>query len=318
MIERPEVITLGESMGLFFAPHGLPLVSGPAFHLSFGGAETNVAIGLARLGHDALWVGRLGDDEVGHYIERELRGERVRTCGLVGPTHTGLMVRGRRGFGRTSVQYARSGSAGSHLSAADLPLDEIATAKIVHITGITSALGDGPHGALVAAARAARAAGVIVTLDLNYRATLWDAETARPKLRELTELADVVLATADEAQVLLGETDAEGTDDAGWARLIADLGPTQVIVKRGAEGALALLDGELFTQNVTVVEERDAVGAGDAYAAGYLHGILAGFAPQQRLDFAGLVAAHSVTVSGDWEGLPRLDELDLEGPDILR
>lgn len=313
----PDLVTMGESMGLFFAPLGMPLVSGPAFHLSFGGAESNVAIGLARLGHDALWVGRLGDDEIGRYIERELRAEGVRTRGLTGPTHTGMMVRAQRGFGRSSVQYARLGSAGAQLAVDDLPLDEIRAARILHLTGITAALGEGPHQALVAAAHAAHDAGVLVSLDLNYRATLWSAEEAGPALRELTELSHLVFATADEAQVLLGDAH-DGGDDAAYARRIAALGPAEVVVKRGADGALSLVDGEVFEQNVTAVVERDPVGAGDAFAAGYLHGVLVDSAPQDRLDFAGRVAAHSVTLPGDWEGLPRLADLDVGGPDILR
>lgn len=317
----PEVVTMGESMGLFFAPLGLPLVAGPAFHLSFGGAESNVAIGLARLGHEAMWVGRLGDDEIGRYIERELRGEGVRTRALTGPTHTGLMVRSQRGFDRTSVQYARTGSAGSQLSADDLPLPEIRSARIVHLTGITAALGPEPHRALLAAARTARDAGVTVSLDLNYRSTLWGAEDAGPALRELVELSDIVLATADEAQVLLGDhhsaADRHATDT-GYAERIAALGPSEVIVKRGAAGAFSRVDGTVFEQNITRVSERDPVGAGDAFAAGYLHGVLVASPPQVRLDFAGRVAAHSVTVSGDWEGLPRLSDLAVGGPDILR
>ncbi|WP_217136290.1 sugar kinase [Leucobacter chinensis] len=313
---HPEVVTIGESMGLFFPPSGRPISSRPPFHLSFGGAESNVAIGLARLGHRVTWVGRLGDDELGEFINRELTAEGVTTPSLFGPSHTGIMVRGPKGLGRTAVQYARSGSAGASLTPADLPVADIVSARVLHLTGITAALGPGPLETVLAAAAVARQAGVTVTLDLNYRASLWSEDVATPVLRKLTASADVVFATTDEAAVLLGHPVTD-IDDVAVAREVAALGPSQVIIKRGAEGAIAL-NGTVYTQHLTEVTECDPVGAGDAFAAGYIHGLLTSLGPQECLDFAGLVAAHSVTVVGDWEGLPTLDELGAEHRDILR
>lgn len=310
-----EVVAIGETMGLFFPPARMPVASRPPFHLSFGGAETNVAIGVARLGHSAAWVGRLGEDEVGAFIDRELSAESVSTPGLFGPGHTGLMVRAAKGFGRTAVQYSRAGSAGSRLTVADIPDDTVASARVLHLTGITAALGDGPLEAILHAARIARDAGATVSLDLNYRAALWPASTAGPVLRELASLSDVVFATADEAAVLLGRSDS---GDAELAARIGELGPREIVLKRGSGGALALTPLGVFAQHLTRVVEHDPVGAGDAFAAGYIHGILVDSDPQQRLDFAGRVAAHSVTVVGDWEGLPRLSDLSNDSRDILR
>lgn len=321
----PEAVTVGETMGLFFPSAKMPLASRPPFHLSFGGAETNFAIGLSRLGHRATWIGRLGGDEVGRFIDHELRAEGVSTLGLFGPEHTGLMVRSPKGFGRTAVQYSRTGSAGSRLTRADVPTAVIASARVLHLTGITAALGDGPLDAILHAARCAQAAGTTVSLDLNYRASLWPAAVARPVLSELTSLADVVFATADEADVLLGESStasaplaSDDASDAALAARIRDLGPTEVVLKRGSEGALALTPQGTYLQHLTRVVENDPVGAGDAFAAGYVHGLLNGSAPQERLDFAGRVAAHAVTVVGDWEGLPRLADLTNDVRDILR
>lgn len=313
-----EVLTIGESMGLFFPPAMMPLSSRPPFHLSFGGAESNVAIGLARLGHTVRWLGRLGDDEVGRFIDHELRAEGVQTPGLFGPGHTGLMVRTPMGFGRTSVQYSRSGSAGSQLTAADIDTAAVQSAGMLHLTGITAALGAEPFHALLVAAQSAREAGVTVSLDLNYRSSLWSRAEAQPALRELVQLASVVFATADEAAVLLGAETASQHSDHKLAQDIAALGPSEVILKRGASGAISLTAEGEFVQQLTEVDERDPVGAGDAFAAGYLHGMLSNMSAQERLDFAGCVAAHSVTVVGDWEGLPRLDDLSQDGRDIVR
>ncbi|MGO3147008.1 MAG: sugar kinase [Leucobacter sp.] len=322
----PDVITIGETMGLFFPPTDMPLASRPPFHLSFGGAETNVAIGLARLGHSVGWIGRLGDDEVGRFIDNALRAEAVCTPGLFGPGHTGIMVRTPRGFGRTAVQYSRSGSAGSGLSPDDIANSDIESTRVLHLTGITAALGDGPLNTILLAARTARASGVTVSLDLNYRSSLWSPVDAQPVLAELTSLAEVVFATADEADVLLGSDPADSnsartdsaTHDAHIASRIADLGPREVILKRGSAGALSFTSEGTYVQRLTAVVERDPVGAGDAFAAGYIHGILTNLDPQARLDFAGRVAAHSVTVVGDWEGLPRPSDLTDESRDILR
>ena len=318
-------VTLGETMGLFSAQASLLLESHPQFHLSVGGAETNVAIGLTRLGHATTWVGRLGNDSVGEFIERELQAEGVRTLGLSGPGHTGLMVRSQQGFDRLRVQYARANSAGSRLSPADIPVDEIRAARLLHLTGITAALGQEPRDAMRLAVESAESAGVPISLDLNYRAGLWDTDDARRVLLEFTAQADIVFATTAEARILLGsEGDAAAahTDDVArdleLARGIRALGPREVVVKRGADGAVSVAETGEFDQNVTHVVERDPVGAGDAFAAGYLSGVLHATDPQERLDFAGRVAAHSVTIIGDWEGLPRATDLAPRTADILR
>ena len=277
----PEVVTVGETMGLFFPSAKMPLASRPPFHLSFGGAETNFAIGLSRLGNTTTWVGRLGSDEVGRFIDHELRAEGVSTLRLFGPEHTGLMVRSPKGFGRTAVQYSRTGSAGSQLTRSDVPAAVIDSARVLHLTGITAALGDGPLDAILHAARTAKASGTTVSLDLNYRASLWSPAAARPVLSELTSLADVVFATTDEAEVLLGEAStAAGSftndehSDAALAAQIRALGPTEVVLKRGSDGALALTPDGTYLQCLTRVVENDPVGAGDAFAAGYVHGLL--------------------------------------------
>ena len=124
-----EVVTVGESMGLFHAPAGIPIESHPVFRVSFGGAESNVAIGLARLGRSVEWIGRLGDDDLGRLIARELRAERVSVQDRIGDGPTGIMVRTRRGHARAFVQYARNGSAGAALGPDDLDLETIRRAR---------------------------------------------------------------------------------------------------------------------------------------------------------------------------------------------
>lgn len=317
-----EVVTLGEAMGLFYSPVGQPISIHPLFRVSFGGAESNVAIGLSRLGTRVEWIGRLGDDDLGRLIERDLRAEGVTVSPRTGPGATGLMVRTRGGHGQSFIHYSRTGSAGSALAPKDLDLDAIANAKLLHVTGITLALGPEPRAAVFAAVRVAKAAGVEVSFDINHRTKLWSTEEARESLGALLADADVVLATDSEARVVLGEG-AGPTEGAnrlgGLAERLAAAGPREVVIKQGEKGSVLLDRGTLYRQRVVDAEAVDSVGAGDAFAAGYIHARLSGASAQDRLDFAGSVAAHAVTVQGDWEGLPRMSELDAsEQEDILR
>ncbi|GAA1777223.1 sugar kinase [Leucobacter iarius] len=316
--EAAEVVTIGESMGLFFAPDGRVVESRPHFEVSFGGAESNVAIGLARLGRRVEWIGRLGDDELGHFIARELRGEHVTVADRFGGGPTGIMVRTRRGHGRAFVQYARTGSAGSTLAPADLDLEAIRNARLLHVSGITAALGEAPRAAVELAVRTARAAGVLVSFDVNHRQALWQRDDARTALAGLIAGSDIVFATDAEARLVLGVSDPTRTDE-DLAHGLAAMGVSEVVVKRGSEGSLSLVGGSRYDQHLLPAAERDAVGAGDAFAAGYIDALLSGHDPQQRLDFAGTVAAHAVTVIGDWEGLPRAGDLAHHSQaDILR
>lgn len=322
MSPKPEVVTLGEAMGLFYSPVGQPISIHPLFRVSFGGAESNVAIGLSRLGTRVEWIGRLGDDDVGRLIERDLRAEGVMVNPRTGPGATGLMVRTRGGHGQSFIHYSRTGSAGSALAPEDLDFDAISSAKLLHVTGITLALGSAPRAAVFAAVRAAKTAGVEVSFDINHRTKLWSTAEARESLGSVLADADVVLATDSEAKVVLGDGvgPTEGCEQLGdLAGRLAASGPREVVIKQGEKGSVLLDRGTLYRQNVVGAEAVDSVGAGDAFAAGYIHARLNSVSAQDRLDFAGSVAAHAVTVQGDWEGLPRIDELDAsEQEDILR
>jgi len=304
-------------MGLFHAPAGIPIESHPDFRVSFGGAESNVAIGLARLGRSVEWIGRLGDDDLGRLIARELRAERVSVQDRIGGGSTGIMVRTRRGHARAFVQYARNGSAGAALSPEDLDLEAIRSARLLHLTGITPALGAHPREAVDLAIETAREAGVLVSFDINHREALWDSGDAHEVLAGIAARSDVLFATDAEGRLVLGVAEEELTT-AEIAAGLAGLGAPEVIVKMGKRGSLSLVHGARFDQRISAADEVDPVGAGDAFAAGYIHALLADDAPQRRIDFAGEVAAHAVTIAGDWEGLPRTPDLNHSGADILR
>lgn len=297
-----DLVTLGETMGLVAAEGVGTLEYARDFRFGIGGAESNVAIGVARLGGSATWLGRVGSDATGDLIERRLRAEGVDTIAIRDRAFTGLMVRHRRTAGLVHVDYHRAGSAGSRLAPADVPVDLLSGARILHVTGITPALSDTARATVFHAVETARAAGVTVSVDINYRAKLWSRYEAAPVLRDLVSRADVVFAGPDEAALVLGEGEkpADG---------LAALGPTEVVIKDGARGCHGLIAGERYAVDALTVTVVDPVGAGDAFVAGYLAERLAGLAPAERLATAVAVGAFAVTVPGDCEGLPSRADL---------
>jgi 2-dehydro-3-deoxygluconokinase len=294
------VVTLGESLGLLVASRIGRLELVPSMDLGFGGAESNVAIGLARLGVPVTWMGRLGDDALGRLIERQLRAEGVRPSVTRDPSApTALMLKERPTTGASAISYYRAGSAGSRLEPADLDLDRIRAARVLHLTGITAAISESARHALDAAIDAAHQANAIVSFDVNHRSRLWSVEQAVPVYRSLAERADLVFAGEDEAELLTGERDATAQADA-----ITAMGPTQVVVKRGERGAVGFDDGERAEVSAFAVQAVDTVGAGDAFVAGYLAELIAGEPLQERLRTAAACGAIACTAPGDWEAAP--------------
>ncbi|MDT7640430.1 MAG: 2-dehydro-3-deoxygluconokinase [Pseudonocardiales bacterium] len=302
------LVTLGEVMASMSATRIGPLHTARQFDMSAAGSEANVAIGVVRLGHRATWLSRLGDDELGQLVRTTLRGQGVRVCAATDPAApTGLMIKERRTGDVGRVVYYRAGSAASRLSPADIDPALIERARILHVTGITPALSKSAAEAVECAVTVARAAGVPVSLDVNYRSRLWDLSTAQARLRELVPRVDVIFASVDELPVL-------GAHDADPVRAAEQLlagGPHTVVVTDGANVACSVGKGEVVRQPAFPVRVVDPVGAGDAFVAGYLAGLLDGFDEPARMRQAAAAAAICVSAEGDWEGLPSTAELGL-------
>lgn len=301
-----DVLTLGETMAAFRV--GGPLRLGGTAQLSVAGAESTVAIGLARLGHRVAWVGVTGADEPGELVRRTLRAEGVDlTWARIDPDRpTGLILFESRVAGINRVTYHRTGSAGSGLASSDVT-GAFSTAapppRLVHITGITCALGAGPGRAVRTAADLARAAGARVCLDVNHRRRLWSVADAAAALRPLLPSVDLVVASDDELAVLTDAADPVGA--------LRAAGVGEVVVKHGAGGATSHSDVGAVHRAARPVPVVDTVGAGDAFVAGLLSGLLDGVAAAARLDRAVTTAAFAVATRGDWEGLPSRAELAL-------
>jgi 2-dehydro-3-deoxygluconokinase len=312
------LVTFGEAMGLVTAEETGPLHFARRFGMSFGGAESNVAVGAARLGASVAWFGRLGSDAVGNLIAYRLAADGVQALVTWDDSFTGLMVKYQRAARRTHVDYHRRGSAGSRITPADIPVAVIEQAGVLHLTGITPALSETARDTALRAVAIARAAGVTVSFDVNYRSKLWDPDSAVPVLRQLVSAADIVFAGPEEAAMVL-----EGDSTAPRQTLaegLCDLGPSEAILKDGARGCCALIDGHPYDLPALPVRELDPVGAGDAFVAGYLAERLAGEPPSGRLTTAIAAGAFAVTVPGDCEGLATRAELAaaLGALDVMR
>ena len=306
----PDVVTLGETMVSLRT--GTPLRLGGALQMSMAGSESNVAIGLARLGHSVRWGGRVGADEVGTYLLRTLRAESVLvdTVAIDPDRPTGLMLAERRINDLSRVSYYRSNSAGSALSQADAAACLTQAPRLLHVTGITPALSDSAAAAVTEAVRLARAAGALVSVDVNYRSKLWGIDAARVRLTELARSADIVIASDDELALIVTDAAMLAGEAAAAAELAAS-GVRAVVIKRGAHGATVYTDGQVVQAPALSVTVCDTIGAGDAFTAGYLSGLLDGLQPAEALHRGTVTGAFAVAASGDWEGAPTRAELGL-------
>jgi 2-dehydro-3-deoxygluconokinase len=313
-----DVITYGETMGVFESDRIGPLRMGGPMRLSVAGAESTVAVGVARLGGSAHWVGVVGDDEIGRLILRVLHAEQVQTDGVIVDLNapTGLLLKERRSSRVSRVRYYRRGNAGALLAPEHVLPEHVANARILHLSGITPALSDSARAAAFRALEVATEAKRTKCIDLNYRSALWTADEARPVLLDMVKHADIVLATREEVALLSGVPMADGSEA---ARSLGRLGPRLAVVKQGAEGAVAWDDGCERVVPPRPTQVLDPMGAGDSFAAGLLADLARGRAPEEALETAAGVAAVSVACQGDWEGLPTRAEVDqLRGDDVLR
>jgi 2-dehydro-3-deoxygluconokinase len=271
---KTEVIAIGETMVLITPTVAEPLETAELFRLETGGAESNVAVHLSALGHNAAWASHLGSDPLGRRVERQLRERGVDTSLVKFSTDapTGFYFKDPG----NGVIYHRAGSAASAMTPGDLADVPFEQAVITHISGITPSLSASCSALIDSVLDRAKLSDTVVSFDVNYRAALWGIEVAAPALLALARRADIVLVGLDEAEVLWGTATPEAV-----RALLGE--PDILVIKDGDVGATEFsADGHVFVpaHKVNVVE---AVGAGDAFAAGYLSGYLNGSTPQRRL-----------------------------------
>ncbi len=302
-----DVVTLGESMIQLVPMRAGRLRHARRFERFVAGAESNTAIGLARLGHRAGWISRLGAGEFGAAVKASIRGEGVDVSQVIHDeaASTGVYFKERRRAGATYVHYYRARSAASGLRPEDLDPTYIQQATYLHLTGITPALSASCRAAVRQAVALARKAGVLVSFDPNIRQKLWPPEEARPVLLSLLAEVDLVLTGAGEAELLAGEADPEAA-----ARKLLEAGPSLVVVKQGAQGALAVSEDVAAERGALSVDVVEPIGAGDAFNAGFLAGQLRGWDLDASLRLGNVAGALAMTAPGDVEGLPTWAEAE--------
>lgn len=310
---RAQVFTFGETMGLVTSPPSTPLRHASHLELRIGGAESNTAIGMARLGHSVKWTGRVGDDELGRLIVTRLRGEDVDVSGVVvdDSAPTGLMLRGSRSPGQIEVTYYRKGSAGSRLASSDFDEESITGAQLLYLTGITPALSPNARQACLDAIETATGITTIV-FDPNFRSKLWSRDEAAPVLSDMARRADIVLCGLDELELLVSANVDNGP------RELIEAGVRELIVRNGSAEIVSFDDDGRNAFPLDRVDVVDPIGAGDGFAAGYMSGSLEGLQTGERVDRATRVAAAVVSSHGDWEGLPLRSDLHRGDDYIVR
>ena len=306
---RTDVITFGEAMLLLVADHPGPLESVQGFHKRTAGAETNVAIGLARLGLKVGWASRLGTDSMGRYLLAAMSSEGVDCSHVVcdASQKTGFQFKGQVSDGSDPpVEYHRTGSAASHMGVADIDVDWLLSARHLHATGVFAAISATTLPAARKTMDLMRAAGRSVSFDPNLRPTLWATpDKMRKEINDLATRAHWVLPGLEEGRFLTGEDSPEGV-----ARFYRQGGAQLVVVKLGSEGAF--YDGESgsgYIAGFPVATVVDTVGAGDGFAVGVISALLDGLSVPDAVKRGAWIGARAVQVLGDSEGLPTRAEL---------
>ncbi|MEU0381490.1 sugar kinase [Streptomyces cyaneofuscatus] len=341
-----DVVCLGESMVTFLPSQPGRLADVPSFGRGIGGAESNVACALAAAGHRAAWVGRVGADGFGDHLVETIGGYGVDTSAVrrdpVRPTGIYFRTATDRGAGAHEVAYYRAGSAASAMSPANVPYEEVFAGRVLHLSGITAAL-SADCLELLRDLTAPRPGRPLVSFDVNHRPHLWRGGDATVLL-ELARRCDLVFVGEDEAEEAWGIVGAEAIRAAlpepgvvvvkrgsAGATVFSGLRPgPRSSNAGGAENAPASRSGEgggaesgpasrsreggeaeVVTQVPALrVDVVAAVGAGDAFAAGFLSATLRGLPVRDRVRHGHLMAAAVLTVPGDLTEPPARDHAD--------
>jgi len=261
------------------------------------GAESTVALHLARFGVPTAWVSRLGADPFGQRIRALLERYGVDTRFVeVDPGRpTGVYFKDPSPEG-TAVYYYRAGSAASAMAPRIITDDLLDGAPLVHLTGITTALSESCRATVEELLRKASRTACPISFDVNHRPKLWRDRDAAAELLELANRADIVFVGLDEAEALW--------DTATPASVRTLLGrPREVVVKDGANGATLFLDHEELFEPAWQVDVVEPVGAGDSFAAGYLYERLAGRDGRARLRSGHRLAAAALGTTADFAEL---------------
>jgi 2-dehydro-3-deoxygluconokinase len=303
MTSRPcfDVVSIGESMIRLSTPNFERLSHARSLDIQIGGAESNLAVNLSRLGLRTSWISRLPDNGLGHLVIAELNANGVDTSGVrlapderMGTYFIELAVPPRP----NRVIYDRAGSAASRMSSSDIDFDVIASARWLHTTGITAAISTSCRLMTADVLKFAREHGLATSFDVNYRALLWSPEVAGRALAPLLDLSDTVFMAHRDAIALF----AAPEDPHHAAQSLRQRhGCKAVVLTLGEIGAVAATVGETIevSQQFKVPQIVDRIGAGDAFDAGFIAAQLWGHTIEDSLNFGNAMSALKITIPGD-------------------
>ena len=306
-----DILSFGETMAMFVAEQSGELAEVGHFHKRIAGADSNVAIGLSRLGFKVAWLSRVGGDSLGRFVVDTLTKEGL-DCSHVAIDNlhpTGFQLKSRTEDGSDPVvEYFRRGSAASHLSPQSIN-PQLLNARHLHATGIPPALSAGAREMSVELMTRMREAGRSVSFDPNLRPSLWASEQQMiTEINRLAALAHWVLPGLSEGRLLTGFE-----DPADIAAFYLDQGAEAVAIKLGPHGAYyrTHLD-QGFVAGVPVATVVDTVGAGDGFAVGMISALLENHSFADAVKRANWIGSRAVQSRGDMEGLPTRSEMLLE------
>jgi len=321
------IITFGEAMLRFSPPQFRRLEQAQSFDVTVGGAELNTAVALARLGHKVYWVSRVTDNPLGRLLVHRVLESGVNADYIIwtNEDRVGLYFLEFGAAPRaSSVLYDRKGSAMAAIRPGMVAWEKVfRDACWFHVTGITPALSVSAAEATEEALSAAHAAQVPVSIDLNYRAKLWTTQEAYRWMHKFVQLAQVLITTEEDANKVLR---VEGSDYAAVAQRLAETYPNLQVVAitlrenplvwRNSWTAIAFAHGKLYKTRTYEVEIVDRLGAGDAFAAGLIHGLLDQDV-QKGLDWGVAISALKHTIPGDFAWVtPQEVEALLRSPQL--
>ncbi|MFB7251588.1 sugar kinase [Microbacterium sp. NPDC056234] len=288
----PEIVCVGETM-ILITPTDAALAWASEASVGLAGAESNVTAGIAAAGHRVAWASRVGDDPLGTRITEELARRGIELwVERDAEAPTGVMFKDP-GVDGSTVHYYRRGSAASRMAPGFLPAERLAGVRIVHTTGITPALSASCREMIDRLFDDARAAGALVSFDVNDRRALWSLEDAAATLARLADATDIAFVGRDEAERIWGTATAD--DIRTFLPNCALL-----VVKDGDVGATAYAgDDEPVFVPAPVVDVVEPVGAGDAFASGFLAATLDGLPLAERLSAGHAAAARVLTIAAD-------------------
>ncbi len=312
-----KIVTMGESMTTLAPKEHGKLRYVRDFTLKLAGAESNCAIGLSKLGFDVYFVSKVGDDEFGEYIRREISAEGVNTKYLVTDENypTGLMIKQTSPQNETKVNYYRAGSAASTMTPDIVPEKLFCDIDLFHVSGITPVLSETCKETVFHAVKLAKKHGAKVSFDPNIRLKLWKDTDFRPMMIELMSMADFVLTGKDEGEIIFGTSDEKELCEKIFKSDITKY----IAIKDGSNGVFVADREKSVHIPPYPCNCVDTVGAGDAFGSGFIAALLEGKSVKEAGHWGAVLGAKATETFGDIEGYLTRKELDgiLTGEKII-